>query len=177
SFASVPPSARDKMLTLLRDRSFLVRIETLESLARLHEYDALPAIAELLSDGNALVRAYSARALAALNGKAYVSAIENALSLEKQDTARSGLLEALFLLGQEEVFKQLLQLLLSDDYRVRCAVANTLAETQLNRNQLGLALAALRQAQQDAIAVADLSTVKRTLDFLTEQKLPEATQD
>jgi HEAT repeat protein len=172
SFAGVPRSARDKMLALLKDGSFLVRIETLESLALLHEYDALPAIAEFLSDGNALVRAYAARSIAALDGTSYISAIENTLRLEKQEVARSGLLEALFLLGQEGAFKPLLELLLSDDYRVRCAVANTLAEISMNRNQLELALAALRQAQQHAIAVADFSTVKRTLDCLTtEEKL------
>lgn len=149
------------------DKSFLVRIEAMESLAYLGDESALPAIANLLSYKNPLVRAYAARSIAALRGgRAYAQRLKNMLSLEKQESARAGLLEALFLLGEHETFTSLLGLLSSTDYRVRCAIANTLAEIPLDKNQRKAATLALMQAEQHAIAVADKTTVASTLKDL-----------
>src|SRR5436305_6816557 len=81
-----------KIRPLLRDRSFLVRIEALETLAFLQYQEALPQIVTLLNDRNPLVRAYSARAIAALGGVPYAEKLQDVVQLEKNDSARAGLL-------------------------------------------------------------------------------------
>lgn len=167
SFQNVPRSSLDKMHSLLQDKSFLVRIEALECLAYLGDHRALPAIASLLSDISPLVRAYAARSIAALEGgTSYVQQLNDILGSEKHDSARAGILEALFLLGEQKAFTPFLQLLSSTDYRVRCGIANSLAEIHLNQDQLVAAISALVQAGQHAIAKADKLTVMRTLDAL-----------
>jgi HEAT repeat protein len=155
-----------KIQRLLRDRSFLVRIEALESLAILRYQGALPLIVTLLNDKNPLVRAYAARAIAALGGVSYVERLQDILRLEKHESARAGFLEAMLLLGKKEVFGSFLELLHSRDYRVRCAVANALEEIPLDRAQTEFAVRALSEARQHALVLADKSSVSRVLRLL-----------
>jgi HEAT repeat protein len=169
SFREISTQPREKIRSLLRDKSFLVRIQTLESLSLLRDQGALPSIAQLLADENPLVRAYSARSIAALGAVSYVQAIQDALRAEKQDPARVGFLEALFLLGKKEIFDTFLQLLLSPDYRVRCTVANALEEMPLDQFQIESAIAALTQAAPYALGVADKSSIARVLVKLREK--------
>src|SRR5262245_2681813 len=166
SFQNVPPNTKSKVRSLLNDKSFLARIEAMETLAYLNDDQALPAIASLLSDSNPLVRAYAARSIAALRGISYVQRLKDALGREKKDSARAGLLEALVILGERQAFTSLLELLSSADYRVRCAVANSLAEINLDQDELSSATSALVQAEKHAIAKADKITAARALNDL-----------
>lgn len=148
---------RRSIRLLLRDSSFLVRIEALETLSVLRDHAALPGIAKLLRDKNGLVRAYAARSIAALHGSAHVKAIENGVQQEKQESARVGFLEALIILGRKNRFDEFLHLLSSKDYRVRCSVANALMDMRLDRSRMKLAIEALSRSKRHALGVADRS--------------------
>jgi HEAT repeat protein len=155
-----------KLRALLKDPSFLVRIETLETLVQLGDQDALPAVSRLLCDENPLVRAYAARSIAGLDGTSYGQAIYDALAAEKEDSARVGFLEALFLLGNRDVFEALLRDLAATDYRVRCAVANALEDMPLSAAEASQATQALEHAEANALGKADRSTAARVLAAL-----------
>jgi len=155
-----------KLYRSLKDSSFLVRIGALESLALLKDLKALPRIAPLLSDENPLVRAYAARSIAALQGGSYTQVVHEALEKEREDSAKVGLLEALFLLGRGEALSSLLGLLSSDDYRVRCSVANSLENVPLNGTQIETAMAALSRAESEALGVADKSSIASAMEKL-----------
>jgi HEAT repeat protein len=155
-----------KLYPSLKDSSFLVRIGALESLALLKDLKAPPRIAPLLSDKNPLVRAYAARSIAALQGGSYTQVIHETLEKEREDSAKVGLLEALFLLGRGEALSSFLELLSSDDYRVRCSVANSLENMPLNGIQIETAMAALSRAESEALGVADKSSIATAMDKL-----------
>lgn len=170
-FPAISSVSLEKLKSLLTDSSPLVRIETLEVLASFGDKDALPAIAQLLNDADPLVRASAARSIATLGGLSYIRAIEDALGSEKDDSARAGLFEALFLLGNREALGELLRLLSSSDYRVRCAVANTLEDLLLDRHQSDSAIQALMQAELNALGRADRSSVTRVLSKLQQSRM------
>lgn len=152
--------------SLLTDPSPLVRIESLESLAAIGDRGSLAQIAALLEDGDPLVRAYAARAIAVLKGSSHAEAIRRALAGEQSDQAREGMVESLFILGDPEAFSKLLCFLSSDDYRIRCAVANFLEDAPLNSVQRKLAMRRLSDACRRSLGVADRSTIKRVLSHL-----------
>jgi HEAT repeat protein len=154
---------------LLKDPFRLVRIETLESLARVGDRTALPLIAESLQDEDALARAYAARSIAELDGREYVTDIESALKTETDDNARAGFAEALFLLGDNEQFLTLLELLSSTEYLARCASANALTELSLSPGQVQSALVAVAHAARNALFGGDKSTMERVEKELREQ--------
>ena len=92
--------------------------------------------------------------------------IHDALKKEKEDSAKVGLLEALFLLGKGDALSSFLGLLSSDDYRVRCSVANSLENMPLNGIQIESAMAALSRAESEALGVADKSSIASAMDKL-----------
>ena len=156
---------------LLQDPFHLVRIETLESLARIGDRKALPLIADRLQDDDALVRAYAARSIAELDGRKYLTAIERALEGEQDENAQVGFADALFALGDESQLAVLLKFLSSTDYHVRCASANALSVADLTPEQLQSALEAVSHAARNALFRADRSTMERVEKELREQQL------
>jgi HEAT repeat protein len=171
-------SARRKpqvgLRSLLKDPSPLVRIQSLESLAELGDRSSLPLIAALLADDDPLVRAYAARSIADLKGSSYVRAIRSALDSESNDQASEGMVESLFFLGNTAALNELLELLSSEDYRVRCAVANSLEDASLNAAERQMVVASLSTAYKKSIGVADRSTIERVLSHLkSEEMLPD----
>jgi HEAT repeat protein len=163
TFQGTSSFSHEKLHTLLKDVSFLVRIATLEGLALLQDFEALPKVVSLLYDENPLVRAYAARSIADLQGRSYIQTIRDVLKEEDEDSARVGLLEALFVLGDEDALPPFLHLLSSDDYRVRCSVANSLENMSLKETGVATAIAALSRAESDALGVADKSSIARAL--------------
>ena len=148
---------------LLSDKERLVRIQAAESLALIGDRGALPKLAQLLSDRDSVVRSYAATAIADLNGSAYARDVEKALRAEKEELARVGLLEASYRFGRREVLGELLSLLRSDDYHVRCAVANALEFLAVRRSERTLVFSALKRAARAPLAFADGSSAKRVL--------------
>lgn len=146
---------------LLGDSFPLIRIGTLESLAQIGDRAALPLISERLQDEDPLVRAYAATSIAELEGREFVTAIEDASKRETDENARVGFAAALFTLGDAGQFSVLLEFLSSADYHVRCASANALSIADLTRSQLKAALDAVAHAARHALAKADRSTMER----------------
>lgn len=169
SFHEEESVAATWLYALLDDPSFLVRIATLESLDQIGDKNALPLIAPRLHDEEALVRAYAAGAIAQLDGKKYASEIERALETETDDNARVGFADALFLMGDQKQFPELLKLLSSSDYRVRSASANALSAAELTPVQVRSALEAVSHAARNALFKADRSTMERVEKELREQ--------
>ena len=156
---SSPSGLRD----LLRDRSAVIRAQAAESLGLLEDRGALPKIARLLSDKDPVVRSYAASTVGTLEGYTYLNNIRRGLIREKHDLARVGFYECLFLLGERESFPEMLMLLRSSDYHVRCSVANTLEGMPLEAPEVELAITALAAASRKPCAVADKTTTRRVL--------------
>jgi HEAT repeat protein len=154
---------------LLQDPNELVRIETLESLGRIGDKKAAPLIVKRLEDDRPLVRSYAARFVADLGGKKYLPELAKRKTLEKDDVAKVGLAYALFTLGESEQLSVLLELLSSANYAVRCASANSLSALDFTPAQHEAVLSALSYAAQNALAVADRSTMERVEKELREQ--------
>jgi HEAT repeat protein len=169
SFHEEESVAATWLYPLLDDPSFLVRIATLESLDQIGDKKALPLIAPKLHDENALVRAYAAGAIAQLDGKKYASEIERVLETETDDNARVGFADALFLMGDQKQFSELLKLLSSSDYRVRSASANALSAAELTPAQVQSAVEAVSHAASNALFRADRLTMERVEKELREQ--------
>jgi HEAT repeat protein len=155
---------------LLQDPNELVRIETLESLERIGDKKAVPLMVKRIDDDRPLVRSYAARFVADLGGKQYLQTLVKRKTKEKDDVARVGLAYALFSLGDSTQLSVLLELLSSANYTVRCAAANSLSALKFTPAQRQAVLAALAQAAQNALAVADRSTMERVEKELRDQK-------
>jgi HEAT repeat protein len=158
---------------LLSDSSWLVRVDTLESLAQIGDKSALHLIAERLHDEHPLVRAYAANSIADLDGYEFVGAIEAASQREADPSAGVGFANALLALGDATQFPVLVEYLSSADYRVRCACANAIGAANLNPAQLKVAVAALAHAAQHSLARADRTTMEHIEKELRE-KLSQA---
>lgn len=134
------------LVRLLADRHALVRITAAEELEEIGDRKALPKLRQVLNDPDGLVRAYVAEAIGALGGKRDIRVLENRLQGEKSPRAKVGLLHGLYRLGEREYFPAFLKLLESKNYRVRCAVANTLPRMDLDNSAIPQARSALRHA-------------------------------
>lgn len=156
----------DWLLPLLTDPAMLVRIEALESIVQIDDKSALSLIVGLLQDRDALVRSYAAWAIAVLRGKKYVPAIRQAFRSETEEIARRGFRQALFDLGDSEQFPAILEFLSSQDYLVRCACANGIADAKLNPTQLKAAGEAIAYARGHALFRGDRTTMERVLKEL-----------
>lgn len=145
----------------LADPSPLVRMECLDSFVKIRDLDALPEIAACLTDADPVVRAYSARSIARLDGRKYRKAIHAVARVEQDDNAKVGFAEALFILGDADQFETLLSLLSSAQYLARCASANALSDLDMDDKQYGAALDAVSYAGQNALARGDQTTMER----------------
>jgi HEAT repeat protein len=148
---------------LLEDSYFLVRIETLESLAQIGDKSALPLIAKKLEDVDPLVRSYAATAIEDLDGDEYVHAIRSALSIEKEERAKIGYASALYYFGDANQFQVLLGFLTSSNYLVRCAAANTISIFKLESDELNAAIKAVNHARKNFLYRGDQSTMETVL--------------
>lgn len=151
----------------LRDTKALIRITAIESLVQLRDTSAMPQIAARLKDTDPLVRAYAAIALAELGSKTCVDLILDALSVETADAATAGFLVSLVMLGDDTKLVHLLALLLSEEYRVRCFVANSLIRLGLEGEHLQAARAGVQEALDHPLGHADESNMFEVLDQLS----------
>lgn len=118
----------DALLQKLRDSNELVRVQAAESLGAIGDRRALSELWRAIHDRSPLVRSYVAAAIASLGSKKDVAKLEETVRVERSDTSKVGFYHALYRLGKHKVLSDLLKLLESKDYRVRCATANTLSE-------------------------------------------------
>jgi HEAT repeat protein len=160
----------EDLVSLLGDVKKIVRIAAIESLVLIQDARSIPKIAACLKDADSLVRAFAAVGLAELGCKNCFELIADALSHETDDAAAAGFLVALVMLGDGTKLKQLFALLLSDQYRVRCFVANWLLRLNLNGEQIKAARAMVKEAFRHPLGRADASTMASVLKGLSLSK-------
>jgi HEAT repeat protein len=119
------------LIAAVRDPDELVRVSAVASLGLLRKREALPVVRQILRDPSPLVRSYAATALARLGTKREIRALRSLLDSDPCDTAKIGIYEGLWLLGEHSAFEGAISLLNSPDHAVRCAVVEALAGTFL----------------------------------------------
>lgn len=155
----------DALKSALRDTDELVRVQAAESIGPGADHPTASALRTALGDTSALVRSYVAAALGRIGAGGDRRRLRACLRGESSDTARLGLLEGLWLLGDQTVLEAVIALLNSRDYRVRCATARALGGTFNDAHVRDEIIAALRdrlprertnaarQALQDSLSI------------------------
>jgi HEAT repeat protein len=180
-------SAPPELIRATSDPDGLVRICAVEALGYIGDPASYTAARASLKDPSAIVRSYAAVSAVLLGGPKARSAIVNAAGRERSARARVGLAEARFLLGDRAAVADVVYLLRSRQYRVRCAAANTLADLPLTRSERAEALRALgaalavesTKAARSTIVAArrDLRQLARADAGATREKRPFVTVD
>jgi HEAT repeat protein len=158
------PSA---LIKRLQDTDRLVKVTAAEALGAVGDQKALPALRKALRDPSPLVRSYVSESIGRLGGKREIVGLETALEKEKSETAKIGFYYGLYLLGQHAMLQELLKLLQSTNYRVRCATANTLSQILGDESERELILRSLRKALRHEPTVAARSSMRSSLRRLS----------
>jgi HEAT repeat protein len=151
------------LVKLLQDTDELVRITAAEVLGAIGDQKALPQLRIAIQDSSPLVRSYVAEAIGKLGDQRETVKLEKELKKETSETAKVGLYQALYTLGRPQFLQDLLSLLQSRNYKVRCATANTLSAIHINKPEVPAILNALRKALRQEPTVAARSSIRSSL--------------
>jgi len=151
-----------ELVPLLDDKDEVVRVDAIECVALLGGKSASKYLIRLISDRSELVRAYAGTVLGEIGGKSYAKTMEKRLEQERGGLAKLGLLEGLFLLGQKERLSEILKLINSKRYHVRCSVANTLPSL-VNKDNKKIIAESLINAFKREATVAAKSSIRDAL--------------
>lgn len=154
----------------LRDREWLVRVETIESLTRIGDKSALPLLIKMLQDEHNIVRSYAAHGIGDLCGKRYKSELRQALKDEADERAKVGMAYGLFALGDTSALSLLIDFLGSSSYVIRCAAANSMVDLDLDAQQHEQVVAAVSHAAENSLFPADRSTMEKIKKELLERQ-------
>jgi HEAT repeat protein len=152
----------------LRDPKPIVRIVAIESLSLIKDRQSIPEILPLIKGDDPLVRAYAAISLADLGCLECLTHLVDALKQNQPEAAAAGILVALHLMGSKDRLPELITLLSSTEYQVRCFVANWLPRLGLHGEDLESAKHGVRIALNNPVARADASSMSRVLHELSE---------
>ena len=147
----------------ISDPDTLVRLQVAEALGLIGDKRTLPRLWKSLRDRSPLVRRYVCSAIGQLGDQADLRRLKRELKSERNDMTKLGYFDAIYSLGDRGIFPALLALLESKDYRVRCAVANTLSGEFVNSSNSKTVLAILRKALKDESTVAARSTLEASI--------------
>lgn len=156
-----------ELVRSLRDHNELVRIAAAIALGEIGDVKALPALRRAISDRSPLVRRYACVSVAKFGDSQDIRRLKRGFKKETSDVAKLGYSHALFLFGQTEQLFEMLILLTSQNYRVRCATARSLAEITSNKFQRCLIAAAIRERYQAESTNAAKSSFQAALRQLT----------
>ena len=160
------------LLVALGDPNELVRLQAIEALAESEMPVRLEPLAQCLSDKSPLVRSWTAVAMAEillkmqhLSASGRIEAhqsLRDAMATERSKRAKVGFFAALIMLGEKEHIHQLLGLLDSHSYHIRCAVAESLAQLDLGaeREEVKRQLEAHRRLETKR---AVIDSIERTI--------------
>lgn len=151
------------LISCLRDPDKLVRITVAESLGAIGDRRALPSLWKTIYDASPLVRSYVAAAIGELGDNRDLSKLKKRIGEEKSETAKVGFYHALHLLGEPDILRDLLGLLKSKDYRVRCATANTLSAIHVDDSDKKLITRTLRKALKQEPTIAGRDSLRSSL--------------
>ncbi|MBX7220403.1 MAG: HEAT repeat domain-containing protein [Blastocatellia bacterium] len=160
------PVCPPELLERLDDPDDLVRLLLTETLGIIGDPATLPALWQLIGDNCPVVRRYAASVIGELEDETACARLETALKQETSDMAQVGFYEALYRLGKTHVLPDLLALLNSRDYRVRCATANTLGAIANETETRQQIIQAVECAAQIEPTVAAKSTFVAVLQQL-----------
>jgi HEAT repeat protein len=147
----------------LEDRDELVRIAAIEAAGDIGDKRIASLLRRRTNDSSPVVRSYAASALGSLGVQGARGALITASRRERSARARVGVYEGLFRLGEQWALDRLLALLRSKQYRVRCAVGNTVAELPLEPESRGEVRRALKTALAAEHTVAATSSLRFAL--------------
>lgn len=156
-----------QFMRLLRDPHELVRVQAVESLADLGDARVIRQLKRSLSDASPLVRSFAASTIGALGTTEDKKILQRRLKNELDDTARLGLLAALYSLNDDQALDGLINLLESNDFEVRSGSAATLVRSvaeQKNVNQIRAAVQAALQRETTVNARHHLRRLTKELD-------------
>jgi HEAT repeat protein len=131
---------------------------------------AAQPLRKALLDRSPLVRSYAASAIGVLEDHSARTILYQRLLKERSPRARVGLLHGLFRLGDKQQLWALVALLESKSYRVRCAVANTLADLPLTLAEKRDVVRHLNQRLKSETTVAARSSFESALKQLKKAK-------
>lgn len=150
----------------LNDTNELVRVSVAEVLAEIGDVTVLDDLETALNDKSPLVRSYVAEAIGSIGQQKNVEVLEAYLSSEVDENAKVGFYIGLYKLNKKDVLRNLIDLLESEDYRVRCAVANSFSILNLSSAEISQVINVLKQALDKEKTVAARSSIESTLTYL-----------
>ncbi len=152
---------------LSREDDDLVATEICDVLAGLRAVRSLPQLRQAAEKpGSELFRSYAALALLDIQGAEAVSYLLERKAKEENRRVIATINVALFVAGFEEVLPDLLANLGSDDYAIRCRIANLLADYAPLR-QRELIVRKLTAALKSEVTEAARSSLSRALSVLS----------
>lgn len=150
----------------LEDKNELVRVAAAEFLGEFGGITVLDKLEMALNDKSALVRSYVTEAIGSIGQPKSVKVLEKHLSIEDDETAKVGFYVGLYKLDKKDSLEKLLKLLESENYRIRCAVANSLSSLALSSTETSRVKKILKNALNKEETVAARSSITSTLEFL-----------
>jgi len=156
----------NKVLPLLDDDDEIVRICAIECIGELGKKKAGKLVVKHLDDPYDAARRSAGIIIGESGDKTLIEFLEKRLTKEKSDLAKVGLLEGLYLLGQEKRLKEILKLFDSPRYHVRCSLANSLYLLVNGKNKK-IIKESLRTALSKEKTVAARGDIKNTLDDMS----------
>jgi HEAT repeat protein len=154
------------LINMLKDPDEIVRIECLETLERIADKRALPAIKRTLHDRSPLVRGYAILAIARLGGNEEIYNLQKLLKKEKNAFPKACLFSAIYSLGNRDSLKDLLLFLCHGSYRIRCATANILGGLNYSRQDRIMVLKQLISAFRRESTIAAKSSLRSSIKLL-----------
>jgi len=155
----------DEVIAALSDEDELVRVHAAEALS-IGNPQALRSVKAALRDGSPLVRSYAAAALGRIGHRKDKAVLFNALRRERNQAARLGYYEGLWMLGETTAIDRVMQLLRKGDYRTRLAAARALASTFLSNETYERIVKVLRAREKAEKHSITKSTIARVLNEL-----------
>ena len=122
--------------------------------------------ANAVSDASSLVRSYAAATIGALGTQKDLEKLQRLRKTERSPTARVGLLEAIYELGDKSVLYDLIALTEHHNYRIRCAAVNTLGNIDLAPSDRVCVLHSLLLRMKKEPTVAVMSSLKNGIRAL-----------
>ena len=157
------------LIRSLRDPDELVRIEVADSLGAIGDRAAAPALWRAIHDRSPLVRSYAAGAIGELGERGDMARLEREVRREGSELSRVGYYQALYMLGKEEGLSELVKLLTSKSYRVRCASARTLCDFEVSRSNASALVRTLRIALKKETTTAGRSSIQASIRTIRRQ--------
>jgi HEAT repeat protein len=157
----------DKVISCLRDKDELVRVTAAENLGKMANAKALHHLELSLNDSSELVRSYAAASIGSIGQSNSIKILEEYLSNEVDNRSKIGFYTGLYNLGEKKYLTKLIGLINCADYKVRCAVANTLSNLDMSSLEISEAINALKQALNKEPTVATKSSIENSLIHLS----------